>query len=578
MAFDAGFVTAVIDELNQRVIGSKIEKIFQPDKETIVLSLHCPIADGGDTVRLIIDVGSSTPRVHLTQVQYENPKVPPMYCMLLRKWLTGAKLTEITQPGFERVIILGFEARDEIGFTSNKYLAVEIMGKCSNLIFLDSDKKIISPLKTVDFTTSRVRQVLPGMKYELPPSQEGKVSPLDVDEKAFISLLNAHRELPSDKFIMQCFYGVSPLIAREIHSLCLGSLWNNFCFFRDTVTKKTFTPTLIKKPDGTPIEYSFLPITQYGDSAVCENFDSFGKLCDKYFGERSKNDRMKQRSSDILKLLTNAESRLVKKIHSQEQDLADCAQKEDLKRNGDLITSNLYHLKRGMTEVELIDYSKEDMPTVTLKLDEKMTPAQNAQIYYKKYNKSKTAEVMLRKQIELARDELSYINTVFESLTKAESENDLDEIRRELYESGYASKMKNYSLRKQVKPAPLEFMTSGGYKVLCGKNNAQNDYITHHVASKGDLWFHVKDMPGSHVILLCDGDEPSEVDFTEAAVIAAYYSKANKGQKVEVDYTRVKNIKKPPASKPGYVTFSQNYSAYVSPDADLVERLSCKKK
>jgi len=212
MAFDAGFVTAVIDELNQRVIGSKIEKIFQPDKETIVLSLHCPIADGGDTVRLIIDVGSSTPRVHLTQVQYENPKVPPMYCMLLRKWLTGAKLTEITQPGFERVIILGFEARDEIGFTSNKYLAVEIMGKCSNLIFLDSDKKIISPLKTVDFTTSRVRQVLPGMKYELPPSQEGKVSPWMWTKKHLFLFSTPTESYPRTSLLCSAFTVFLPLL------------------------------------------------------------------------------------------------------------------------------------------------------------------------------------------------------------------------------------------------------------------------------------------------------------------------------------------------------------------------------
>ena len=580
MAFDAGFVCAVVNELNERLLGARIEKIFQPDKNTVILSMHASAQAGGNTVHLLIDAGTSEPRLQITAFQPDNPKVPPMFCMLLRKHLNGAKLSGITQHGFERVIELAFETRDEMGYTSVKYLIVEIMGKCSNLILLDQDKKIMSSLKLVDFSTSRLRQVLPGISYELPPSQEGNISPLNVSCEDFVSGYENSGLLP-DKYIMRSFYGISPLVARELAftgGQNSSALYESFSDFVKRIKEKNFTPFMIKKPDGTPFEYCFMPIQQYGDSASAADYSTFGELCDEYFGERSRIERTKQRAADLFKILTNAETRLTKKISAQENDLKECAKKEELKRNGDLITSNIYRLKRGMETAELIDYNDPDMKSVKLDLDGRLTPAQNAQRYYKKYNKAKSAEIALKKQIELARNELEYVYTVFEALTKAENETDLAEIRRELYESGYASKMKNVSLQKQSAPKPLEFRTDGGYRVLCGKNNSQNDYITHKLASKGDIWFHVKGMPGSHVVLFCDGAEPPELDFSQAAIIAAYYSKADRGQKVAVDYTRVKNLKKPPASKPGYVTFSQNYSAYVTPESETVRRLEVKNR
>lgn len=575
MAFDAGFTAATVSEIDRIASGARIEKIYQPTKDTVIITLHCQMSRGGDSVNLLIDAGTNNPRVCFTSAVPDNPKVPPNFCMLLRKHLGGAKLISASQPGFERAIELRFEAHDELEFISDKYLIAEIMGKCSNLMLLDAEKKIVSAMRIVDFSTSRVRQVLPGMKYELPPPQEGKISPFDETEDGYREKREV-TDLPDDKFILQNYLGISPLIAREL--AYRGGDFAVFDAFRKDIAEGRFVPVLIKKDDGSPVEYSFTEIRQYGDAVTVEEKDSFGALCDAYFGERSRSERIRQRAADILHLLTNAESRLTKKIAAQEADLAECAKKEQYKTKGDLITANIYRLKRGMTSAELIDYSSPDMETVHLALDQRLTPAQNAQVYYKKYNKAKSAETALTGQLEIARRELEYIYTVFDSLTRADTEADLAEIRRELYESGYASRMKNITLQKPTAPKPLEFKTSGGYRILCGKNNSQNDYITHKLASKGDLWFHVKGMPGSHVVLFCDGDEPSERDFTEAATIAATYSKADAGNKVAVDYTRVKNLKKPPASKPGFVTFSQNYSAYVTPDPALCASLASGKK
>lgn len=583
MAFDAGLMAAVVHELDCTISNSRAEKIYQPSKDMIILALKCerksdmPEGARGDSVRLCIDAGASNPRINLTAANPENPAKPPMFCMLLRKHLTGARIISVKQLGFERAAEIEFETRDEMGFLTRKYIIAEIMGKCSNIIFCNSERRVIASVKTVDFTTSHKRQVLPGMKYELPPMQEGKASPLEETEAIFKEK-RLGSELPDDKFIMGNYYGLSPLIAREIAYRSAGDadmLWREFSRIADIIKGCTFTPIAVMSPDGKPIEYSFTEIGQYGRDGISVVRDSFSSLIDEFFSEKSKNERIRQRSADLLRLLTNAETRLNKKIALQSADLKACADKEKYRQMGDLITSNIYRLKTGMKSVELVNYYSDDMETVKVELDSRLTPAQNAQKYYKKYNKSKSAEIALTKQLEISRNELEYINTVFDSLTKAESESDLSEIRRELHGSGYASRMSGYTEQRKIPaPKPKEFLTSGGYKVLCGKNNSQNDYLTFKLAGKGDIWFHVKGCPGSHVVLFCGGEEPDAKDFTEAAQIAAVYSKAGEGQKVAVDYTRIKNIKKPPASKPGYVTYSTNYTAYVDPDKKTVESLS----
>lgn len=577
MAFDAGFVAAVVDELSRELVGAKIEKIGQPDKDAVVLHLHPDRERGARaaSAKLLIDAGSNNPRIGFTARTLENPKVPPMFCMLLRKHLTGARISAVRQLGFERAIEISLDARDEMGFSCTKYLICETMGRCSNLIFLGADYRIVAAIKTVDFSTSRVRQILPGVVYELPPLQPGKVTPLGADRDAFFEAWEREQgEVRADKFIMSHYLGISPLLAREIVYRAgdrgAQGLWDAFSQIYGRVERGEFIPVLVRDKQGKPIEYSFTPITQYADGASVEEYPDFSSLTDAYFGARTQMEHIRVRSADILRLLTNAETRLKKKIAIQTEDLTASASREIDRLYGDLITANIYRLKKGMTEATLDNYYSETGEQVTVPLDSRLTPAQNAQKYYKRYNKAKSAEVHLTEQIELARRELAYIDTVFDSLTRAQTESDLEEIRRELYESGYASKMRHYTARKLSALRPLEYVTESGYRILCGKNNSQNDYITHKLASKGDLWFHVHDIPGSHVVLFCDGEEPSAEDYTRAAIIAATHSRASRGVKVTVDYTRIRNVKKPPASKPGYVTYSTNHSTAVEPNDELV--------
>lgn len=582
MAFDAAFTRAIVNELSDGIgAGARVEKLFQPTRDSLLFVLRCEGRNGEKalTRKLLIDGGATSPRICFTDTEVENPKVPPTFCMLLRKHLGASRITDISQMGFERVVRITFECRDEMGYMSNKYIYAELMGKFSNLIFCDSEEKIISAFHMNDLSTDVKRPIIVGVKYELPPQQEGKISPFSDTKDAFASDLSEGK-LTQVKFVQTRYFGISPLIARELAYGANGSnegLWYALRGLCELIDNGSFTPVIIKDDTGTPIEYSFMPINQYENGAVCQKAESFSSLIDEFFLTRSRAERIKQRASDILKLITNAETRLTNRLAKQKEELEACDEKESYKKMGDLITSNIYMLKRGMTQVEVVDYYDENCPTVSITLDSRLTPAQNAQRYYKRYNKSKSAEIHLFEQIEQGEKELSYLDTVFDALTRAETENDLNEIRRELYFSGYASKMKNYVQTKQTAPKPLEYRTSSGWRVLCGKNNSQNEYITHKVATKGDIWFHVKDYPGSHVVLICDGEEPDALDYTEAANIAAVNSKAPSGQRVTVDYTRVKNIKKPPNAKPGFVTFANNFSAYVIPDPISAETLKVKK-
>ena len=584
MAFDAGMLACALHELREESLGARVEKVYQPERDEIVLQIRS--RSGGR--RILINAGANNPRIGFSVEQKENPQNPPMLCMLLRRHLSGAKLCSVEQAGFERVAILGFETRDEMGYECKKYLVAEVMGKYSNLMFTDGDMRVISVLKTVDFSTSSLRQVLPGMKYELPPAQE-KANPLDTTHEEFLKALSvAPAERGCDKFILGAYLGISAAVAREISMRATGAvdapigecsveaLWTAFSEIMDAIRDNRFTPTLVLDGDR-PVEYAFCELTQYGDGFTHRHYESAGELLDVFFGSRDREQRVKQRASDVQKLLQNAQSRLLRKIELQEGELAACADGEQYKKQGDLITANLYQLKRGMKEVTLIDYEdmKEDgsFGEITVSLDERLSPAANAQRLYKRYNKTKTAKIELTKQLAIARDELTYINSVIDSLEHAESPTDLAEIRDELYRAGYASRMKGYTAHKQTAPTVARFRTDGGYTVLCGKNNIQNEYITYKLAAKTDYWFHAKNVPGSHVVMVCNGEEPDARDFTQAAEIAAYYSKAYGGQNIAVDYTFAKNVKKPPAAKPGFVIYHTNWTAYVTPDAEEIRRL-----
>ncbi len=590
MAFDAAMLACIIREINNIAVGGRIEKIYQPEKDEIILQMRT--VSGGR--RFMINAGSNNPRMCFSTIQKENPMQAPMFCMLLRKHLTGAVLSSVEQLGFERVAKLTFDTRDEMGFDCKKYLLAEIMGKYSNLIFADENMKVIASLKTVDFTTSRLRQVLPGMSYELPPAQD-KLDPILTDEGEFLSKAASFpTEKSADKFITATYLGISSSVAREITQRACGrfdalmcdcshkSLHAQFSAVFSAISNGIVFPTVVFNGDS-PIEYSFIDLTFYGDSFNRKQYESLSKALDVFFEGRDREVRIKQRASDILRLLTNAESRLVKKIDSQSKELVECELSEKHKRYGDLITANIYKLKRGDKSAELVDYESwndelSDYNKTVIDLDERLSPAANAQKYYKLYNKSKTAKVELARQIELARSELDYIYSVFDALSKAESSADLDEIRDELYRNGYASKMKGYAApKKQHVPDIAEFVTTNGYKVLCGKNNYQNEYITHKVAAKHDYWFHAKNLAGSHVLMITNGEEPPEQDFTDACCIAAFYSKARGGVQVPVDYLLAKGVKKVSGAKPGFVIYHNNWSAYVTPNEEDVLKMRVKK-
>lgn len=585
MAFDAGMLACTLHEIRTESLGARVEKVYQPERDEIILQIRSK--SGGK--RLLINAGANNPRIGFTSEPKENPMRPPMFCLLLRKHLQGAKLLSVEQEGFERVATLTFETRDEMGYECEMFLIAEIMGKYSNLIFADSNKRVLAALKTVDFSTSSQRQVLPGMRYELPPPQD-KRDPLTATKQDF-EIIFEQQALgrPADKFLLGSFLGISSAVARDIAARALGefdtlclpthkqALWSAFDETVAIIRENRFSPTLILKGD-TPIEYAFCDLVQYDEDFTHKRFESAGELLDIFFGSRDREQRVRQRASDIQKLLTNAVARISKKMELQRGELAECAKGEEYKKQGDLITANIYMLKRGMKEATLVDYSEYDADgnpvTVTLPLDERLSPAANAQRLYKRYNKAKTAKIELTKQLEIGEAELVYLHSVMDSLERSESPTDLAEIRDELYRSGYASKMKNYSAaKKQPAPTVATFKTDGGYTVLCGKNNVQNEYITFRLAKKTDYWFHAKNVPGSHVLLVCGEEEPSEKDFTQAAEIAAFHSSAVGGQNIAVDYSLAKNIKKPAGGKPGLVIYHTNWTAYVTPHADKIRSL-----
>ena len=590
MPFDACLLHCVTNEINNVAAGGRIEKIYQPERDEIILQMRT--REGGK--RLLINAGSNNPRISFTTAQKENPMQAPMFCMLLRKHLTGALLSSVEQMDFERVAKLTFETRDEMGFKCKKYIIAEVMGKYSNLIFADENMKVIASLKTIDFTTSSLRQVLPGMRYELPPAQNKK-NPLSATRDEFISLANGvGGEIRGEKFITSSYMGISTALAREMVYRATGEfdtvlseynceqIYASFEKIFKDINSNEITPSIVYN-DNLPVEFSFIDLLHYGNDIEYKHFDSLSEALDCFYAERDRDQRIKQRASDIMRMLTNAESRLIKKIDSQEKELADCSRGEEYKKKGDLITSNIYLLKRGDKAVELIDYESwneetSDFDRTVIELDERLTPAANAQRYFKLYNKSKNAKIELTKQIEIANKELEYIYSVFDALAKSETAMDLTEIRDELYRSGYASKMKGYAASKKPhKPTPTEFISTNGYRILCGKNNFQNEYITHQIAEKNDYWFHAKNVAGSHVILITNGEEPPAEDFTDACEIAAYHSKAQRGQQIEVDYLFCKGVKKVPGAKPGFVVYNSNWSAYVTPNEERIKAMKVTK-
>ncbi len=572
MAFDACMMRASISEFRRDFPEAKVEKVLQPRLDEIDLLVH----HGRNSTRLVFNVGPNAPRLQVSSVAKDNPAKAPMLCMHLRKLFLGARITDVRQLGFDRIAVFDLSCYDEMGFPTKRHIICEIMGKYANLIVTDEENKIITAMKIIDFAASTVRQVLPGLKYQIPATFD-KICPLEFDEEVFYEKIKAFPgERTCEKFITSTYSGIATQIAHELVYRATGGIdvpllsvdKDRLCSvmseWANLLVEERYTPTVAIDENDKPVDYSYMDITYLGDSVKILHFDRISEMLDLYFAEKDRLERIHQRAHDLVTLLNNAIARTERKLAIQRESLLDSEKGEEYKKKGDLITANLYRLQRGMTSFVTVDYYDDACPEITVELDSRLSPSQNAQRMYKLYNKAKTAKEVLTEQIAKWESELVYLETVKGFLDRSESEEDLVEIRDELYRSGYASRMKGYQPQKKVKARPITLHTSGGFTLLVGRNNIQNDYLTFKEADKGDIWFHTKDIPGSHCILITEGKEPSERDYTEAASVAAYYSQAT-ADIVAVDYTRVKNIRKPTSSKPGFVTYKTNYTAFVRP-------------
>ena len=575
MALDGVFLRHIKKELEKRLIGSRVDKIYQPAKDRLILTMRS--REGSN--KLLISARADAPRINITTASSENPKVPPMLCMLLRKRLSGAKLRSVDQPELERTLMLEFEAVNELGDTVILKLAVEIMGQYSNIVFIDENGIIIDAVKRVDASMSSQRLILPGIKYEMPPKQI-KLCMLDADAEDIINAVeNLTGSQPLSKALLSVIQGVSPIICRELEYLTGrgADIYSDnlneeqrtrlsYFLKRDIKAARECSgfPCIITDINNKPIDFTFEHIQQYGTGRSKQEGDTFSGLLDVYYSQRDSINAIKSKSEDLTKLLSNAATRLIKKIYIQNDELKDCADREYFRICGDLLQANLYRIERGAAECEVENFYDENMARIKIKLDPSISPSANAQKYYKSYQKAKTAEQVLRVQIQQAESELDYVSSVSDSLSRAESVRELDEIRQELTEEGYI-RVKGKKQKAEKPLPPLEFTSPNGFRVLVGRNNKQNDMLTLRQSDKNDIWFHVKEIPGSHTIIITNGKKPDESDILYAAQLAAYHSKAREAGKVPVDYTRVRYVSKPRGAKPGMVIYVNQTTLYVTP-------------
>ena len=574
MPLDAICLSAVAEELRAAIGGGKIDKIYQPGRDEVVLAVRGPAGN----VKLLLSASPSQPRAQLTNIPRENPDKPPMFCMLLRKHLTGGRILDITQPPMERLLDFRLETIDELGDRVERRLVLECMGRRANLILLDAEGRIVDCLRRVDGDLSSKRQVLPGMFYRLPPAPD-KMNPLTATQEERTAALANPNAKAMDKLLLDAFTGISPLIARELtfrageDPEALPAVLDRFL---EEVAEKRFTPYVLVR-EGKPVDFTFLPILQYGPQTECRRQDSFSKLLDDFYETRDQAERTRQRGQDLIKSVTNARDRVARKLGRQEKELEATFDRDRMRELGDIITSNLHAMEKGMTVLKTMDFYDPECREVEIQLDPLLTPQQNAAKYYKEYNKAKTAEEMLTIQITKGERELEYLNSVLEAIALAEGERDLLEIRQELTDTGYLRRAKTAAKReKRVAGRPMEFRSTAGLRISVGKNNTQNDQLTAKQAGKWDIWFHTQKIHGSHVILWTEGREPDAQSLSEAAILAAYYSQAREGTKVPVDYTPVKYVKKPAGARPGMVIYTTCQTAYVDPDGELARKLRVK--
>lgn len=586
MALDGVLLHFLTKELNERLAGARVDKIQQPERDEVDLVFR----GREGSPRLVLTASPNNPRVHLSRIPRENPMQPPMFCMLLRKHLSGARFAGAEQPGLERILFVHFDCRNELGDEVRRTLAAEIMGRRSNVILLDENGRIMDAVKRVDASMSSVRQILPGLQYAMPPAQHKAALTAADPAQVAAGVRQGHGE--AAKALLGLVQGVSPVVCREMIALACRDAGTRaedmtpeqeerLAFFLGRLIRAVqageHTPVLIKDTaTGRPLDFSFLNITQYGTAASVKSYPDFSTLLDDFYSERDRVENVGRRAHDMFTVISNAVERVSRRIDNQLAELRRSEDRAALKIRGDLISANMYRLKKGMTRCELENYYEEGSPRLPVELDPALTPSQNAQKYYKEYRKASVAEKYLTGQIAAGRSELEYLDTVFDELSRAGGVSEIAEIREELIAEGYLRRHGAKAARRQKDSEPLHFRSADGYRILVGRNNRQNDRLTLHTAAKTDIWLHTRNIPGAHVIVSARGDAVPDSTLTQAAELAAFHSKARGSAQVPVDYTLVKNVKKPAGAKPGKVIYEDFHTAYVRPDPAVAAQ--CREK
>ena len=570
MALDTLALECIKEELKKEIIGGKIEKVYQPEKDEIMIVIRTFSA----SFKLTLSASPTNPRIHFQTTSKENPKTPPMFCMLMRKHLTSGKIVDIRNIEGDRILIFDIESYNELGDLTTKHLIVEIMGRHSNIILTHSDMTIIDSVKHIDFTMSSVRQILPGGKYEMAPAQD-KI-PILSDKIKDFTLEKPEQNMAVDKLLLSKIGGISPLTSREIVYRLFGrsdvkidevddlSALNEFI---RKFSKTDFKPCIITERDsGRILDFSSIDIHQYESLADIKYYEKLSELLEVFYSSKDSAERIKQKSADILKILSNNIAKISKKVSILNKTLEDAKDKEKHKKYGDLITANLYQITTGDEFCYVTDYYSENLDEIKIPLKPELTPSKNAQRYYKLYNKAKTAEVEAAIQLENAKIDLEYLESTLILTENSQTEADINAIRTELGDLGYIKTRKTKKKQAEATSKPHHFISSDGFDIYVGKNNTQNDKLTLKFANSSDMWFHTKNIHGSHVLIKLGTDKNiPEQTMLEAAGLAAYFSKARESSNVPVDYTIIKNVKKPNGAKPGMVIYDSYNTVYVNP-------------
>ena len=581
MAFDAFYLTCVLDEI-RALQDIRVEKIHQPSRDTVLL--HLKHREG--RAKLLFAANPTAPRLHLTTASPENPPEPPMFCMLLRKHLSGGRLVDISQLPMERCAIFTFDCIDEMGDMVQKKLVAELMGRTCNLYLLSPEGRIIDCLRRIGLDESAKRAALPGLNYQL-PEPVTKFEPLSLSEKDYVNLLaTPGADLLSER-LMDALGGLSPLICREAALFASGDCDARIegrdltvvserlrLFFREHLTHPA--PWYYAQSDGTPKQFAFCPIRQYGSSQQAE---SFSALLDMYYTLRDRKDALRQKGQGLRKTVQNLCTRIRRKMAIQEKELQETFDRERLRQLGDIVTANIHRIQKGQTILEAEDFYDEEMKIIQIPISNTLSPQQNAAKFYKDYTRMKNAEKELTRQLELGETELTYLLSVLDELNRAASEQELEEIRQELQQGGYVKADSGKKRIKQSKLPPMRFESTDGVPIYVGRNNRQNDELTFKMARKDDIWLHAQKVHGSHVIIACGGKSVPDDTVTQAAQLAAYYAEATGGQNIPVDVTPVKQVKKVPSGKPGMVIYHTYRTVIANPYPDIVvDALNAEKK